>query len=205
MYQVELSGIGKRFNKQILFKNVHYTFAKGKSYAITGHNGSGKSTFLQVVSGIQLPSQGSIRLLENAQALPEIPYQHCSFAAPYLELVEEFTLNETIEFHLSLKRFFTWVDLNEELRDAGLFAHRNKELRWYSSGMKQRAKLVLALFSDTPLLLLDEPCSNLDEAGIEWYLTKINKIKAERLVLIASNVRQEYSFCDEILSLEHYK
>jgi ABC-type multidrug transport system ATPase subunit len=71
--------------------------------------------------------------------------------------------------------------------------------------MKQRVKLALAFCSDTELLLLDEPSSNLDQQGLEWYLQLASSQCADRLVIICSNQEQEYSFCRHRINLADYK
>jgi ABC-type multidrug transport system ATPase subunit len=71
--------------------------------------------------------------------------------------------------------------------------------------MKQRLKLALAIFSETPILLLDEPCSNLDKEGYALYHTLINKYAMHKLIIVGSNDVQEYNFCTKQLNLMDYK
>ena len=87
----------------------------------------------------------------------------------------------------------------------GLEAAAKKQIRYYSSGMKQRIKLAQAVFSDTPVVLLDEPCTNLDLEGIELYHQLILNNCKGRLVIVSSNDIQEYSFCEEKISILDYK
>ena len=134
---------------------------------------------------------------------PEIIYQEIAFCAPYLELLEEMTAMEILNFHCAFKKFTTsHLDLLEKV---GLIQAKDKQIRYFSSGMKQRLKLALAFFSDTPVLLLDEPTSNLDEQGIMLYQELIEKQTEGRTVIICSNDKSEYHFCEHILSIEDYK
>ena len=72
--------------------------------------------------------------------------------------------------------------------------------------MKQRVRLVLAILSNTPLLLLDEPTSNLDKKGIEWYKQLMSEYCSERIVMVCSNHQQhEYEFCKNEIVIEKYK
>jgi ABC-type multidrug transport system ATPase subunit len=71
--------------------------------------------------------------------------------------------------------------------------------------MKQRLKLLMAVYADTPLLLLDEPCSNLDNQGIEWYRNLVQTQLKKRTIIIASNQLFEYDFCDSTLSVHDFK
>ncbi|MBA9075432.1 MULTISPECIES: ABC transporter ATP-binding protein [Rufibacter] len=205
--QIKLTSVGKRFNYEWIFRNLSYEFVTGKAYAVLGHNGSGKSTLLSILSGFQLASEGTIAYSQNGQEIPvEQLYRSLSIAAPYQDLLDELTLEEMIQFHTRFKplRGISAAQLPDLLQ---LPTARHKLVRDFSSGMRQRLKLGLAIYSDTPLLLLDEPTTNLDQAGVAWYLEHLEKNRANRLVVIGSNVPHEYSFCDEQLPINqfHYK
>lgn len=211
--KITLQNIGKRFNREWIFKNINYEFESNKAYVILGANGSGKSTLLQVIAGNLTSSEGNIiyknqQLTTGNQQLikPENIFQYLSFAAPYLELFEEYSLKESIEFHSKFKNFISGLSTKEIIGLTGLEKSQDKQLKYFSSGMKQRVRLALAILSDAPLLLLDEPCSNLDREGVEWYQKLINDHSKNRLVIICSNQqKQEYEFCSEELKLEKYK
>jgi ABC-type multidrug transport system ATPase subunit len=81
----------------------------------------------------------------------------------------------------------------------------NKQIRNYSSGMRQRVKLAQSIFSDVPVVLLDEPCTNLDAAGIQLYHQLINEYCKNRMVIVSSNDEVEYRFCNEKLNINDYK
>jgi ABC-type multidrug transport system ATPase subunit len=132
-------------------------------------------------------------------------FQSLSLAAPYLELIEEMTLKEFLEFHNRFKPLLGEISIPQIIESVQLSPAANKQIRYFSSGMKQRIKLAQAIFSRTPLLLLDEPCTNLDEEGISIYLDLIERYGEGRLILVSSNDRQEYSFCKQSLDLRNYK
>ena len=205
-FTITLKNIGRRFNREWIFRGIEKTFISGKSYAILGPNGSGKSTLLQVLNGSLAPSAGSITYDYNSKQVDaEDIFQYLSLAAPYLELIEEFTLTEVIDFHFKFKRYKEGLDSAALIVLLGMEPNRNKLIRYFSSGMKQRLKLALAFCADTPILMLDEPVSNLDAQGITWYLHLIERFTADRLVIICSNQEQEYSFCQEQLNIAGYK
>jgi ABC-type multidrug transport system ATPase subunit len=204
--KITLENIGRRFNREWIFRNVNYTFESGQSYAILGANGSGKSTLLQVISGSLTPSEGTLSFQKDGKTIDiESVYEHLSLAAPYLELVEDFTLEEQIDFHFKFKSYRDGIDLQRVIDLLGFQKSRFKAIKYFSSGMKQRTKLALAFCSDTPVLLLDEPTSNLDSEGVEWYLKLIREFSKNRLVIICSNQEQEYGFCDELIRVGDYK
>ena len=209
-----LSDAGKRFNRDWIFRHFNYSFESGKSYAITGPNGSGKSTLLQALSGGMYINEGSIEFRVGSQESgdsnsatisTEKIYQHVSVAAPYLEVVEEMTLREFLEFHHGFKPFLSGVTTDSIITAIGLEKAVNKQIRFYSSGMKQRVKLAQCIFSDTAIVLLDEPCTNLDKAGIELYHSLISSYCKNRLVVVSSNDEVEYKFCGERINIGDYK
>jgi ABC-type multidrug transport system ATPase subunit len=204
--KITLQNIGRRFNREWIFRGVDYTFNNNGAYAILGPNGSGKSTLLQVLNGSLSPSIGQLNyFFQDKPVEIEKVYQHLSLAAPYLELIEEFTLSEVIDFHFKFKPYKAGIDKNEVMALLGMDSNKNKLIRYFSSGMKQRLKLALAFCADTPMLMLDEPTSNLDTQGVDWYLSLVQKFALNRLTIICSNQEHEYSFCSERLSITDYK
>lgn len=198
--EITLTNVGKRFNREWIFRHITHVFNFGKKYAITGANGSGKSTLLQVIAGSLSFNEGNISF---GPAAPETFYRQVSIAAPYLELIEEMTAKELLVFHAQFKSLT--LPPEKILAITGLEKAADKQLRYFSSGMKQRLKLAQAFFSDTPVLLLDEPTTNLDEDGIALYHRLISGHTDGRLVIVSSNDRQEYSFCDEVIAIGAYK
>ena len=148
-------------------------------------------------SSIQYPASGIID--------PEKIYQHLSIAAPYLELIEEMTAKEFLHFHHQFKPLLSSVSIDEIISIIGLENAADKQIRYFSSGMKQRIKLAQAIFSDVPVLLLDEPCTNLDSSGYQLYHDLITNYCAHKLILVSSNDAQEMDFCTEKLNILDYK
>jgi len=204
--KISLENISKRFQKHRIFKDISYSFTTPGSYAILGANGSGKSTLLRIIAGMQNPSAGKV-LYGNDNGTIEIDkiFSHISFTAPGQDIVEELTLHEFLTFHFSFKKTLKGLSVVEIIKIIGLEAFTNKPIGDYSSGMKQRVKLAQAIFADTPILLLDEPCTNLDQQGIEQYTSWIEKYTKDRLVIVASNDVREYFFCRETIAIENYK
>jgi ABC-type multidrug transport system ATPase subunit len=201
---ITLHKAGKRFNRDWIFRNFNFSFDHTTKYAITGPNGSGKSTLLQVIAGSMNLTEGDIQFSNNNVQIPvEHTYKQVSIAAPYLEIIEEMTAKEFLHFHTVFKRMILPVD--EILQIIGLEKTQGKQLRNFSSGMKQRIKLAQAIFSDTQILLLDEPCTNLDASGYELYHRLITDYCNSKLVIVSSNDINEYSFCDQHINIMDYK
>ena len=204
---ISLSDLGKRFNRDWIFRRLTYEFSAGNSYALIGPNGSGKSTLLQVIGVALFFNEGTIRYTNTAQQeiKDELVFKQVAIAAPYLELIEEMTGQELLDFHQTFKPFMKGKNSAAILHEVGLSDAAQKQIRYYSSGMKQRLKLAQSFFCDTAVLLLDEPCTNLDQNGIELYHRLLSLYTQNRIVIIASNDPVEYKFCQQQLLLSEYK
>ena len=217
--KIKLSAAGKRFNREWIFRNANLEFNSQTSYAITGPNGSGKSTLLQCLGGMFQLSEGQIQYaigngqlvngselaVGSLQLANEEVYKQISFCAPYMDVIEEMTLIEFLKFHQQFKPFITDFTIEKIIAAIGLEVAANKQIRFYSSGMKQRVKLAQAIFSDVEIILLDEPCSNLDANGIELYHSLIKNYCLQRLVIVCSNDEVEYNFCKEIIAIQNFR
>ena len=203
--KITVSKGGKRFNREWIFRRADLELESSTPCAITGPNGSGKSTLLQCLGGILQLSEGSIRYEASTPVADEEVYRNLSFCAPYLDLVEEMTLVEFLDFHQRFKSLLPTLDTTGVISILGLEAAAHKPIRNYSSGMKQRVKLAQAILSDTAIVLLDEPCSNLDAAGISLYHSLVAQYCVQRLVVVSSNDPVEYSFCKKVIDIKQYK
>jgi ABC-type multidrug transport system ATPase subunit len=201
LMNISLHNAGKRFNRDWIFRHFSFQFLTAGTYAITGSNGSGKSTLLQVIAGAMLQSEGTVQY-QNSVTKSE-PYQQIAIAAPYLELIEELTATELLQFHAGFKPLSH--PIAHILQSVNLANAASKQIRYYSSGMKQRLKLAQAFFSISPVLLLDEPTTNLDNDGILLYQNLIKEHIGKRLLIVSSNVPQEYAFCEKVINMEAYK
>ena len=204
--QITATGLGKRFQRDWIFRGLTRTFQPGSATAVLGPNGAGKSTLLNTISGQLLPTEGELTYALAGRPVPveDLPRQ-LAYAAPYLELLEELTLLEMLQFHTQFKPLRPGVSLDKLIGLMYLEKARHQLVREFSSGMKQRLKLALALYADAPLLLLDEPTTNLDATGIAWYQEHVQATRAGRTVLLSSNVAAEYAFCDEVLMVTDYQ
>jgi ABC-type multidrug transport system ATPase subunit len=205
--KIILDKAGKRYNADWIFRNLTCTFESNNSYAVLGRNGSGKSTLLQVISGSIHATEGSVSYFLNGQQVSvEKIFRYLSYSAPYLELIEEFKLREMLRFHFRFKSMMPGYDISKIIGILGFKGEEHKPIRQFSSGMKQRVKLIMAFLSDTPILLLDEPTTNLDQAGIDWYLNLVHEFSKNRTVIICSNLQKlETGFCSGTLFVEDYK
>ena len=201
---IEVKNLGKRFNYHWLYRNLNLSFSNTHKYAIKGPNGSGKSTLLKLISSYLTPSEGIINYRKNSVNISSSDiYQHVSFVAPYLELIEEYTFSELFDFHSHFRLLSISKSNLESLLDLGNI--KNKSIRHFSSGMKQRTKLALGLATNSSIYLLDEPTTNLDNQGKQWYEEMIVKFCKDALVIIASNESDDFVLCDEVIDIEELR
>ncbi len=194
--KIILENIGKRFNKEWIFRKLNFEFSEANKYVILGTNGCGKSTLLQILAGASSQSEGTIKF-NNYEDTANL-FKSVSLAAPYLELLEEMTWKEAVSFHGKFKKFTNGINEEKVIEISGLKESSEKEIRNFSSGMKQRARLTFAILSDAPLLLLDEPSTNLDANAVQWYHHLISEFAKEKLVIVCSNYnKEEYYFCNK--------
>lgn len=207
MISISINKLGKKFNREWIFRNVNFEISAGDKLVILGGNGSGKSTLLQVISGFVTQNEGEVLFKDNGAIVDQEKTKNLiSFASPYLQLVEEFTLIETINHAAIFKPFGNSIKTNDVLQLLQLEPAKHKFIKQFSSGMKQRLKLGLAILANTPVLLLDEPVSNLDRSAIEWYRNLLLNHAKNRTIIVCSNaITDEYFFCDKKLDVTDYK
>ena len=204
--QLLIDQLGKRFNREWIFKQFSAKLQAGQSYTFVGPNGSGKSTLLHVISGVMPSTEGKIIYQLDNQIIEEDKwYRQLVIAAPYLELIEEFTLLELLDFHTGFKPFKEGISKSELIERIELEGSKNKAIKYFSSGMKQRLKLALAFYSNAPVVMLDEPTSNLDAKWSAWYREEVQRLAPNQILLICSNVPAEYDFCDTIINVSDFK
>lgn len=123
-----------------------------------------------------------------------------------MELIEDFTLQEQIEHVHIYKPFLNNLSIAQVVELSGLAAHKDKFIKQFSSGMRQRLKLTLAILADTPILFLDEPTTNLDATVIDWYKNMIATYAMHKTIVVCSNsIKDEYGFCERVITMEDFK
>jgi ABC-type multidrug transport system ATPase subunit len=193
LFSIQVTDLSKRFNREWIFRNFTYQFTSGNTFAITGPNGSGKSTLLQVLWGQVPQTSGQLRYSKGTAEIPVEDVCHrLTIATPYMDLIDEFTLTEQLEFHFKLKKARGGKSIAELLEILYLEDARNKFIGNFSSGMKQRVKLGLAFYTEADMVFLDEPGSHLDDKAFAWYLSEYAKMPSGTLVFIGSNDEAEY-------------
>ncbi|MFA6456737.1 MAG: ABC transporter ATP-binding protein [Bacteroidota bacterium] len=200
--------ITKLYNRRMIIENVTFSLNEGISFAITGKNGSGKSTLIKILCGVLSPTKGSMELTVDGTLVPYPDYYpYIGLVSPYLNMYEEFSAEENLSFMARVRNLGpAAVERGEMLlKEFGIFEHRKKEVRFYSSGMKQRLKYCAALLHQPALLVLDEPSSNLDQYGIEAVRKFMTLQKQHGTLIFATNDRDDLQYADTVFSIENGK
>ncbi len=204
MVRIAAENISKRFNRKAVFADLSFVVEPGQVFGIIGRNGSGKSTLLRIIGGLLTPSGGTVtHALNGGTVDPERLYSHLGYAAPYLVLYEEFNAVENLLLYARIRRMdMSHRQAKDMLASVGLPVDRRDPVRAFSSGMKQRMKLLFATMHAPPLLLLDEPISNLDADGREIVRRIVEDARGSRTVIIATNDDEDIERCDATVSVE---
>ncbi|WP_069130118.1 ABC transporter ATP-binding protein [Rhodohalobacter halophilus] len=202
MIEVQATGISKNYGKKRVLKEIQFQF-QSDVIGIAGSNGSGKSTLLKILSGLLKPTSGTILWkLNNAEKTPQQIHPFLGFTAPYVQLYEEFTVEENVRFLIQLQKNSAIEDINKLLSEFQLDGISHSLYGNLSTGQQQRAKLACAMIKDPEILMLDEPGSNLDEHGKSLIRNLTDSMREKnRMVIIASNQGDELDLCNEIINL----
>lgn len=192
--------VTKKFSNTTLFNDLNFSLQTGESLSITGPNGSGKSTLLQIIAGLQKPTSGNIDYIKSDKIIPKTQIYDCiGFTSPLMNPYEELTGYENINFALKQKK--NEPDIKSILEKFNIHSHKDKIFKYYSSGMKQRLKLILAIINDPPIMLFDEPGANLDKDGKKIIYSYIASVRKDKIIIIATNEKKEAVLCREVVKL----
>ncbi|GMQ81319.1 MAG: ABC transporter ATP-binding protein [Rhodothermia bacterium] len=208
MHQLRTENIGKRFGRRVLFQRLSIEATPERTLAITGSNGSGKSTLIRILAGVMRPTRGAVYLsVGNSEISEEERPMHVGLVAPYLNLYDAFTPRENLRFVAKARRISSFQDrISRVLEKVELSSRADDPVGTFSSGMKQRLRFAFALFTEPPILLLDEPSANLDAKGVELIQAIIQQASVDgQIVIVATNDAGEAASCDDSINVEDFR
>lgn len=203
-FEVAATRLRKDFNRRPIFTDVTFSLRRGETLAVSGRNGSGKSTLLKIIASLLSPSAGTFTMTADGADVPSrTMFRHIGMVAPYLQVYEEFTALENLQIIDRIRGgSHTAGEYDRLLAMVSLEKRRHDFVRTFSSGMKQRLKYALAWMERPPLLLLDEPRTNLDAEGIGMALAMVAEQRSSGIVIIATNEQEDVELCDSRISLQ---
>ena len=189
---VRVQDLTKRFGKVTAVDHLTFDVEAGESVALWGENGAGKTTALRCLLGV-IPFEGTVELGGYSSTKEGKAARHLmGFVPQEISFHDDMTVRETLIFYARLRKTTTETEHSAGLlQRLGLASYIDKEVRDLSGGMKQRLALMIALLSDPPLLILDEPTANLDVRAREGFLSLLNELKELGKTLIFSSHRLE--------------
>lgn len=197
-----LSNIGKRFNGRWLFRHVDISWKRGDRVAIIGANGSGKSSLTSLIAGYLTATEGEVVIKNNGLVVAEQEYwRYISWTSPALLIPEQLSYLELFLQVEKLRGFHTDWSVEKMERLMGLEKYRNQPLKSFSSGMRQRVKLILTFAIHADILILDEPTAHLDENGVEWFSNLIKNAKHDFIFVASNSNNDETFFCNQMLDV----
>ena len=207
--EINCDNLTKTFSGKTIFKNLSFNISSKESLTITGSNGSGKSTLIKVIANLIQASKGKISVRENKAEIPQDKwFQSTGFLSPYLNLYDELTGFENLDFFYRLRSTDakqSGEKIKHILQRVNLYEKRNELVKNYSSGMKQKLKIAFAVLNEPDILLLDEPRTNLDKAGVDLITEIAGKQREKGILIIATNDEDDKLLCDSALNIEDYK
>lgn len=206
--RLEISRLGHRFGRRVLFRRMDHVFEGGVTTAITGSNGTGKSTLVRILAGLIRPTKGDVKLLLGEREVDaERRPLRCGMVAPYLNVYDGFSPRENLQFLASARGLDRAHERIGYALDLVQLADRADDLvGTFSSGMLQRVRLACAILSEPPVLLLDEPTATLDTRGIDIVRGIVEEAVArDAVVIVATNEPDEAAACMQQLDVEDFQ
>lgn len=203
MHSLKAENLAKQFGSRKVFSGLSFELGVGQSLAITGRNGTGKSTLLMLLLGLYHPTRGEVSYIQDGSIMDDRAIRaRTSLVSPYLNLYDQLTGEENLVFLATLSGVnLTGKQIDSLLARVGLEGRGVDLVSTYSSGMKQRLKYAAALLKDPMYLFLDEPGSNLDADGKQVVRDIVLERRAKSIVVVATNEEEEYSLADGIIRL----
>ncbi len=204
--KITINKLTKRFGKTPVFSGVDMDCQLPGIYGVSGNNGAGKTTFLKIIAGVMKPTSGEVLIkINDYKILAERTYRHTAFAAPYLNLYDEFSAEENLRLTAGLRsEKYDSKRAEYLLHKVSLYSKKNELLKNYSSGMKQKVKLINSLLAESLLIIWDEPFTNMDSEGKEAVTALIRPEAEKKIILIASNREDELALCGSVLDLNSF-
>ena len=210
--RIDVENVNFAYGEEQILSDVSLSVKKGEILGIHGRSGSGKSTLLKLLMRFYDPKSGSIKI--NGETLPNINTRSLRDNMAYITQ-QTYIFNETIEENIRLaRRDATLEDIMEAAKKASIhdfilslpqgYQTKMTELGGnLSDGEKQRIGIARAFLHNAPIILLDEPTSNLDSLNEAMILKSLLDVKAEKLIILVSHRQSTMAICDQVIGIEN--
>ena len=204
--QIAGEGLRKEYDRRTVFREVSFSASSGETLLITGRNGSGKSTLVKIICGVLTPGGGTLSLTPDPHDPPRDRRGLIGLVSPYLQMFDEFSAVENLSIAMGIRGLpFDPRAADALLERVAIFPRRHDPVRTYSSGMKQRVKYAFALLHAPPVLVLDEPMSNLDGEGIAIVRTVMAEQRRRGILVVATNDLSDIDMYERRVDLDEHR
>ncbi len=201
-----IENLAKSFDKKEVLKNINFSFEQGKIYGLLGRNGAGKTTLFNCINEDIKADSGSFFMEDEGERRPVNP-EEIGYVLSTPTVPEFLTGREFLKFFMGIHRdripdfkpidqYFQYMGIGEDDRD--------KLLKDYSHGMKNKMQMLISIMAQPKLLLLDEPLTSLDVVVSEEMKQLLKSIKNDRVTIFSTHIMDlALDLCDEIVLLSH--
>ena len=201
-----IDNLSKSFGKQQVLRDIGFTFESGRIYGLLGRNGAGKTTLFNCVNRDMKADSGNFYIQEGEQRRPLRP-EDIGYVLSTPTVPEFLTAREFLKFFLDIHSdrlppvedldvYFEYMSIAPDDRD--------KLMKDYSHGMKNKMQMLINIIAQPNLLLLDEPLTSLDVVVAEEIKNLLRKIKQRRIIIFSTHILDlAVDLCDEIVLLSH--
>jgi ABC-type nitrate/sulfonate/bicarbonate transport system ATPase subunit len=197
---ITLNSVAIGYNGIAIQKDISYNFAQGQIHGICGESGKGKTTLLKTIAGLIHPISGDI---ERQISTKDIYMMHQAYTCfDWLTCLDNILITEKVKHNRISNE--TIARATQALRDVGLFDHQNRYPAQLSGGQRQRLALARTMFTNPPVILMDEPLSALDEVTrrkMQDLILKKHQETGNTIIMITHSAEEAQRMCDKIMYL----
>ena len=202
--EIKLISYNKKIKEDYVLKDINYTFKQGNIYGLIGKNGSGKTMLLKAMSGFLRPSNGKVIVNDQELYLKEEFPKDMGVMIGNCEYIKDMTGKDNLKYLASLLKKIDDDRINEVIDIVNLTDEKDKLVKKYSLGMKQKLGIAQAIMEYPKILLLDEPFNGIDNESVSKIKKYLCSIKKDTIIIIATHYKEDIdNFCDIIIKLEN--
>lgn len=202
--EIKLISYNKKIKEDYVLKDINYTFKQGNIYGLIGKNGSGKTMLLKAMSGFLKPSNGKVIVNDQELYLKEEFPKDMGVMIGNCEYIKDMTGKDNLKYLASLLKKIDDDRINEVIDIVNLTDEKDKLVKKYSLGMKQKLGIAQAIMEYPKILLLDEPFNGIDNESVSKIKKYLYSIKKDTIIIIATHYKEDIdNFCDSIIKLEN--
>ena len=202
--EIKLISYNKKIKEDYVLKDINYTFKQGNIYGLIGKNGSGKTMLLKAMSGFLKPSNGKVIVNDQELYLKEEFPKDMGVMIGNCEYIKDMTGKDNLKYLASLLKKIDDDRINEVIDIVNLTDEKDKLVKKYSLGMKQKLGIAQAIMEYPKILLLDEPFNGIDNKSVSKIKKYLYSIKKDTIIIIATHYKEDIdNFCDIIIKLEN--